>query len=102
MIERDIEAAKIDLALKPDFNLVDAFKLFDIKSLGGISMQDVMDGLRTNLQMADYCPDSVQLWFKRFDRGLGHINFHSFGEAILPYTQEFANKVTDRPDFYIR
>lgn len=36
-VERDIEAAKIDLALKSDFNLVDAFKLFDIKTLGGIS-----------------------------------------------------------------
>jgi hypothetical protein len=31
MIERDTEAAKIDLALRDDFNLVDAFKLFDIK-----------------------------------------------------------------------
>ena len=31
MIERDTVAAKIDLALRADFNLVDAFKLFDIK-----------------------------------------------------------------------
>jgi len=66
-IERDIEAAKIDLALKSDFNLVDAFKLFDIKSLGGISKPDVMDGLRQNLEFSDYHPDTVTLWFKRFD-----------------------------------
>ena len=29
MIEKDIEAAKIELTLKHDFNLVDAFCLFD-------------------------------------------------------------------------
>ena len=53
-VERDIEAAKIDLALRPDFNLVDAFKMFDIKSLGGICKQDFMDGLRANLNFDDY------------------------------------------------
>ena len=74
-IERDTEAAKIDLALKSDFNLVDAFKLFDIKSLGGISKQDVMDGLRHNLNFTEYNPDCIHLWFKRYDKGLGHINF---------------------------
>ena len=36
-IARDVEAAKIDLALRPDFNLVDAFKMFDVKTVGGIS-----------------------------------------------------------------
>lgn len=85
-IERDIEAAKIDLALKADFNLVDAFKLFDIKSLGGIAKQDVMDGLRLNLEFTEYRPDDVILFFKRYDRGLGHITFNGFGDAILPFT----------------
>jgi Ca2+-binding EF-hand superfamily protein len=88
-VERDIEAAKIDMALRPDFNLVDAFKMFDIKSLGGICKQDFMDGLRANLNFNDYTPDDVQLMFKRFDKGLGHINFNGFGDAILPLTQEF-------------
>lgn len=61
-----------------------------------------MDGLRMNLEFTDYHPDTVTLFFKRFDRGLGHIGFQSFGDAILPFTQEFANMVTDRPDCYIR
>lgn len=74
-IERDVEAAKIELALRPDFNLVDAFKLFDIKSLGGISKQDLMDGLRLNLEFTEYQPDDVTLLFRRFDKGLGHISF---------------------------
>ena len=32
----------------------DAFKMFDIKSLGGICKQDFMDGLRANLNFNDY------------------------------------------------
>ena len=58
-VERDVEAAKIDLALRPDFNLVDAFKMFDVKCLGGFSKQDMMDGLRINLQFNEYQPDDV-------------------------------------------
>jgi Ca2+-binding EF-hand superfamily protein len=44
----------LDLALRPDFNLVDAFKIFDVKSVGGVSKQDFMDGLRINLGFEDY------------------------------------------------
>lgn len=58
-IERDIEAAKINLALKPDFNMMDAFRMFDIKALGSISLSDLMDGLRQNLEFIDYTPDDV-------------------------------------------
>lgn len=36
-VEREIEAQKIELALRPDFNLVDAFRLFDVKAMGGCS-----------------------------------------------------------------
>ena len=36
-IEKDVEAAKIEVALRPDFNLVDAFRMFDIKTMGGIT-----------------------------------------------------------------
>lgn len=30
-LEREVESAKIDLALKSDFNLKDAFRMFDSK-----------------------------------------------------------------------
>jgi hypothetical protein len=36
-IEKDIESAKIELSLKHDFNLVDAFRLFDRQGLGCIT-----------------------------------------------------------------
>lgn len=36
-IERDIESAKIDLALKSDFNLVDGFRIFDMRGYGFVA-----------------------------------------------------------------
>jgi hypothetical protein len=35
--ERALETAKINLMKKPDFNLVDLFKVFDWQSIGKIS-----------------------------------------------------------------
>jgi len=37
-LEREIEAAKIETALKPDFNLLDAFKIFDFMGTGNVSI----------------------------------------------------------------
>ena len=35
--EREVESAKIELALKSDFNIVDAFKMMDLAGAGNIS-----------------------------------------------------------------
>jgi hypothetical protein len=37
-LERELESAKIEAALKPDFNLLDAFKIFDTRGTGNISV----------------------------------------------------------------
>lgn len=36
-LERELESAKIELALKPDFNLLDSFKLLDPNSKGFVT-----------------------------------------------------------------
>jgi hypothetical protein len=36
-MERELESAKIELSLKPDFNLLDAFKIIDIDSKGYVN-----------------------------------------------------------------
>ena len=43
--ERDLEAAKINLAKRGDFNLFDAFKIFDTTSRGYITIADLREGL---------------------------------------------------------
>ena len=37
-LERELESAKIEAALKPDFNLLDAFKMFDCRGHGNLSV----------------------------------------------------------------
>ena len=48
-LEREIESAKIEVALKSDFNLMDAFRLFDQAGRGFITQHDFTEGLRHNL-----------------------------------------------------
>lgn len=45
-----------------------------------------MDGLRINLQFEQYEPDQIELLFKRFDKGLGHLNFNGFSDIMLSLT----------------
>ena len=77
-IERDIESMKIDLALKSDFNLIDAFRLFDVNACGSISKQDLVDGLQMNLNFGEaISPVDVALLYKRMDRdGKGRLSFN--------------------------
>ena len=77
--------------------------MFDVKALGAISQQDLIDGLRMHLDFGEFTPDDIHMFFTRFDPNeTGRISFNQFGDAILPFSQEFANLVTERPDFYIR
>lgn len=48
-LERDLEAAKIDLALKSDFNLMDAFRLFDHRCFNAITAEDLCVGFQSCL-----------------------------------------------------
>ena len=48
-LERELESARIEAALKNDFNLLDAFKIFDSRGTGNISVQDVINSLRETL-----------------------------------------------------
>jgi hypothetical protein len=40
-LEKELEEFKIDLCLRPDFNFIDAFKLFDPKSKGFLNTKDL-------------------------------------------------------------
>lgn len=58
---------KIDLALKQDFNLFDAFRMFDTKNKGAINNQDFVDGLRMNLEYREFTHLDTQMFFKEAD-----------------------------------
>jgi Ca2+-binding EF-hand superfamily protein len=53
--------------LKTDFNLLDAFKIFDARGAGNISVQDITNGLREVLGVSNFNHDDVYLLFRRHD-----------------------------------
>ena len=74
--EREVESAKIELALKSDFNIVDAFKMLDMRCAGVLTQQDLIEGLKRNLGFIDFASDDIHLLFRRFDRSnYGHLTF---------------------------
>ena len=101
-MERELESAKIECALKPDFNLLDAFKTFDVQGSGNVSVQDVILSLKESLGFHEFNHDDVYLLFRRNDNnGDGKLNFQEFSNVLLPVSKEYAALLTDRPDFYM-
>jgi len=48
-LEREVETAKIELALRTDFNLMDAFRMFDPRGHNDFTAQEFMESLRIHL-----------------------------------------------------
>lgn len=81
-LERELEASKTALTLKPDFNLHDAFTIFDGSRSGLLSHSDIREGL--NAIGVFPTSEEVDLFFKRYDDDHNlRINFHEFSLAFL-------------------
>lgn len=81
-LERELESSKVALTLKPDFNLHDAFRIFDQNHDGRISVAEIRDGLAA----IGVFPTSeeVDLFFKRYDVSSdGRLDFNEFSAAFL-------------------
>ena len=65
-LETKLEAGKQDLALKPDFNLIDAFRLFDIQGRGFTTSVDLMKGA-SKLHLFP-SKEEIFLFIMRYDR----------------------------------
>jgi hypothetical protein len=98
-----VESTKIELALKSDFNVVDAFKMIDKRGHGSFTQQDLAEGLTQCLGFMEFSNDDIYLLFRRFDqRNEGLLNFNHFSRMCLPFSREYASLVTDRIDYYSR
>lgn len=83
VLEKELESSKISLAKKQDFNLIDAFNIFDSARVGEISAYDIREGLNS----IDVHPtqEEVELFVGRYDRTFDHrLNFAEFSDAFLP------------------
>jgi Ca2+-binding EF-hand superfamily protein len=83
LLERELEDAKINLAIKPDFNLFDAFNVYDFNRNGYISQREFKKDLD---ELGIYASmDEIELFFKRYDKNRDNtLKFSEFCEAMLP------------------
>jgi Ca2+-binding EF-hand superfamily protein len=93
--DKEIERAKSDLALRSDFSLIDAFRLFDVQEKGYLTTRDMESGLRRLGVYATY--EESYLFMRRYDFGrTGFLKFSDFCEALTPKTPEFARLMNTR------
>ena len=82
-MERDLENSKINLTKTPDFNLFDAFRIFDIDSRGWITLTDLKIGLNEIGVYPDQ--EELALFFKRYDKDMDNrLRFSEFSDAFSP------------------
>ena len=93
--ESQIENAKINLALNPDFNCDDAFKIFELNGRGFLDECDLKCGL--NLIGVFPTDQEVRLLMKRFDLlKEGTINYADFFDMLVPFEKQYRNAVENR------
>ena len=93
--ENDIEREKVSLGLKPDFNLTDAFKIFDVNYCGNICVTELREGLAA----IGVFPTSeeLDLFITRYDTtGDRRLNMREFSDAFLALDAYYANMVERR------
>lgn len=95
-IERDLESAKAALVDRPDFNLFDAFRIFDFDNRGYITRVDLKLGLN-DLGLFPTQED-IELFFARYDTNQdSRIRFSEFCKAFEPQDSYLASILNRRP-----
>ena len=95
-LERELESNKTSLALKSDFNLTDAFKIFDRDYRGSVTIADVRDGLSA----IGVFPTSeeVELFMTRYDETHDRrLSAREFEAAFLAHDHYYSGMVSRRP-----
>ena len=94
-IESRIEDAKISLAINPDFNCEDAFRLFESNNKGFLDKTDIKNGL--NLLCIFPTNKELDLLMKRFDlQKNGYLNFADFFDMVVPFEKSYRERVENR------
>ena len=90
-MERELETAKVIVAMRPDFNLYDAFKVFDPEGRGSIRGEQLQKGLDL---YGVYAKDETDLIIKRYDNnGDGTLVFHEFCAMFIPMDHHLAQEL---------
>ena len=97
-LDKDLERAKEELAMRSDFNTIDAFNLFDPLRKGAIDSTDLKDVYNLHGQYPDF--DELTLLLKKYDTNMDRKwSYHEFVDAILPKKIDYASMVRARIPF---
>ena len=98
--EQELENAKVSLSRERDFNLRDAFDIFDTNRSGAISSAELYSGLAAIGIYATY--EEVDLFIARYDgSGDRRLQAREFEDAFLAQSDQYAkNDVARRPSNY--
>ena len=91
-IENQIENYKIELSLRSDFNIEDAFKIFELNGRGIINEADLKYGL--NLLDIYASDKDIKLIMRRADiRKNNLISYADFFDLIVPFEKNYRNMI---------
>ena len=94
-IESKIEEAKINLLMRSDFNVEDAFRIFENPENESISFADLQKGLK---QLGIFTSlKEVKLLMKRVDiKNKGYINYGDFFDLLVPFQKVYRDNAERR------
>jgi Ca2+-binding EF-hand superfamily protein len=99
-LEKELEDAKVRLALQSDFNLMDAFQMLDRTAKGYVTASELADVLG---DLGTYAyKDNVYLFTRRYDKNSdGRLLYSEFCDAFTPKTSSHSITLTSRSAYYL-
>lgn len=92
----NLETKRIDLVLRPDFNIVDLFSFFDPDSKGFLLKENIDSFFCKNPINLDK-QQLAFLLFRKYDKNdLGIIKFSEFTELFCPHSEELMKLINKR------
>jgi hypothetical protein len=94
-LEQEMEQAKTSLVNRSDYNLPDAFSIFDPSRRGVIGVNDIREGLSA---IGVYpTGEEIELFVTRYDKNCDRrLNFNEFAEAFCPLDGYYAHMLNKR------
>lgn len=97
-VEKNLEMLKQELALRPDFNLYDAFRAVDEKALGNDSNKNVRLGHTTGPQLDQFVnmrPGTMNLLVLKYG-AQGSMRFSDFLFLVMPRSRDHSDLMQSR------
>jgi Ca2+-binding EF-hand superfamily protein len=94
-LEKELEDARQDLALRPDFVVTQLFAFFDVTAKQRISLFEIFNGLY-ELGITPNKED-LAITIKEFDhKSQGTLDFEDFFKMICPQAKQYRDMLRDR------